>query len=59
MRGEQGCRASVSSEKEVAVVTTVFVLLLLMAAFGVGRLFQWVRDARGVLRQQDHRMDQK
>jgi hypothetical protein len=31
-------------------VTTVFILLLLVAAFVAGRLFQWVRDAQGVLR---------
>jgi hypothetical protein len=30
-------------------VTTLFVLLLLVAVFGAGRLFQWVRDAQGVL----------
>jgi hypothetical protein len=30
-------------------VTTVIILLLLVAAFGSGRLFQWVRDAQGVL----------
>jgi hypothetical protein len=31
-------------------VTMLIVLILLLAAFAVGRLFQWVRDARGVLR---------
>ena len=30
-------------------MTTVVVFLLLVAAFGSGRLFQWVRDAKGVL----------
>lgn len=31
-------------------MTTLLVVVLLLAAFTVGRLFQWVRDARGVLR---------
>jgi hypothetical protein len=31
-------------------VTMLLVVVLLLAAFAVGRLFQWVRDARGVLR---------
>lgn len=31
-------------------MTTMLVVLLLVAAFGAGRLFQWVRDAKGVLR---------
>lgn len=41
------------------MTTLLVVVLLLVAAFGVGRLFQWVRDARGVLRQQDHSRDQR
>ncbi len=41
-------------------MTMLLVLILLLAAFAVGRLFQWVRDARGVLRSEgrpntDHR----
>jgi hypothetical protein len=30
-------------------VTTLLVLILLVAVFAAGRLFQWVRDARGML----------
>lgn len=30
-------------------MTTLFMLILLVAVFGAGRLFQWVRDALGVL----------
>lgn len=30
-------------------MTTLLVVALLVAAFGVGRLFQGVRDAQGVL----------
>jgi hypothetical protein len=46
------CRARVPillTDEEISV-TTLFVLVLLLVAFAVGRLFQWVRDARGVLR---------
>ena len=34
-------------------MTTLLILILLVAVFGAGRLFQWVRDAKGVLRPQD------
>lgn len=30
-------------------MTTLLIVILLMAAFGGGRLFQWVRDAKGAL----------
>ena len=30
-------------------MTTAFVSLLLVAAFGSGRLFQWARDARNIM----------
>jgi len=30
-------------------VTTVLVLLLLVAAFAAGRLFQWARDAKNIM----------
>ena len=41
-------------------MTMLLVVILLLAAFAVGRLFQWVQDARGVLRPEgrpnkDHR----
>lgn len=30
-------------------MTTLLILIVLVAVFGAGRLFQWVRDAKGVL----------
>jgi hypothetical protein len=38
---------------------TLLVVILLLAAFAVGRLIQWVRDARDVLRPEGQHKDHK